>query len=75
MASSIKITNQMFIDKQGNHLTRCWAWDEKARKYIMTEEKSMDKIRLDNENHCYVKGNPDDNRDARNRPILGKIPY
>ena len=64
----IEHTNQMLP----NGMTRCWSWDEKKKKYRMWEEQSGEPYRAGAANHCFVPGNPDDNRDARGRPILGK---
>lgn len=56
------ITNQMLPD--GN--TRCW---DSAGMY---EVKSLERYRGNDPNHCWRPGNPDDNKDERGRPILGK---
>ena len=53
-----EITNQGFIDKDGNHMTRCWNVDfpKGSRMYVVPTRP--EDIKPESENHCYEKPIP-----------------
>ena len=61
----------MIHQMMSNGMTRFWTWNDKTKSYVIHEEKSLSKHRGDAPNYCWKPGNPDDKRDARNRPVLG----
>jgi len=64
-----EITNMGFIDKHGEHITRCWntSFPEGSRMYEVPTRK--DDIKPLPANYCYEPGAPDDERRGhRGRP-------